>query len=214
MTKIDLIAFDFDGTLVQSGQDLVDAVNHTLRTLNVPTLDTYTVKRFIGDGVKKLIERSLGDAGERDSEKAREIFLAYYEAHLLDTTVLYPGVKDILNYFKAIHKIILTNKMEYLTLKIARGLGIEGYFEEIVGIDSRSYTKPDRRLLMPYLKRSLQVGGRAVVIGDGVNDIMLAKNAGVLSCALLNGLTDRNELLNLSPDYCCENIEELQHLFY
>jgi len=214
MTKIDLIAFDFDGTLVQSGQDLVDAVNHTLQILNVPTLDTYTVKRFIGDGVKKLIERSLGDAGERDSEKAREIFLAYYEAHLLDTTVLYPGVKDILNYFKAIHKIILTNKMEYLTLKIARGLGIEGYFEEIVGIDSRSYTKPDRRLLMPYLKRSLQVGGRAVVIGDGVNDIMLAKNAGVLSCALLNGLTDRNELLNLSPHYCCENIEELQHLFY
>lgn len=214
MKKIDFMVFDFDGTLVQSGQDLADAVNHTLQTLNAPTLDIQTVKRFIGDGVKKLIERSLGEGKKQDIEKARKIFLAYYESHLLDTTTLYPGVEAILNHFRAIPKIIITNKMEYLTLKIARGLGIEGYFEEIVGMDSRPYTKPDRRLLLPYLDRFSVAGKGTVVIGDGVHDIMFAKNAGVLSCALLNGLTDRRELQDLRPDYCCEEIVDLQELFY
>ena len=65
--------------------------------------------------------------------------------------------------------------MEYLTLKIARGLGIEVYFEEIVGMDSKPYTKPDRRLLLPYLDRFSVAGKATAVIGDGVHDIMFAK---------------------------------------
>jgi len=213
MTKIDFMIFDFDGTLVQSCQDLAAAVNYALRRLGAPILDLNTVKHFIGDGVKKLIERSLGDERKGDLDKAREIFLSYYEDHLLDTTSLYPGVLEILDHFHGIHKVIITNKPENLTLKIAQGLGVDGYFEEIVGMDSRSYVKPDKRLLLPYLDKFSVDKEKTVVIGDGVNDVRLAKNAGVMSCALLNGLTDRNQLFALEPDFSCERISELKDLF-
>jgi phosphoglycolate phosphatase len=55
---------------------------------------------------------------------------------------------------------------------------------------------------------------RTVIIGDGVNDILLAKNAGLLSCAFLNGLTGRETLLNLNPDYSCEHLSEITKIFY
>jgi phosphoglycolate phosphatase-like HAD superfamily hydrolase len=68
-------------------------------------------------------------------------------------------------------------------------------------------------LFIPLLERVHAVYNDTVVVGDGVNDIMLAKNAGVLSCALLNGLTRRDILLALDPDYACEGLRELIKIF-
>jgi phosphoglycolate phosphatase-like HAD superfamily hydrolase len=68
-------------------------------------------------------------------------------------------------------------------------------------------------LFIPLLERVNAVYNDTVMIGDGINDIMLAKNTGVLSCALLNGLTRRDILLGLEPDYACEGLRELIKIF-
>jgi phosphoglycolate phosphatase len=211
--ELDLMVFDFDGTLISSGDDLAAAVNHTLRTLGMVVLGKDLITGYIGDGVKKLIERSLGDAYPHKFDEALTIFMSFYSEHLLDTTDLYPGVKDMLDWFKNKKKAIVTNKNYSYTLTIAAQLHIKEYFDDIIGADSSEYKKPDPRLLRPLMERYGAEPQRTVVVGDGDNDILLAKNAGVLSCALLNGLGSRKKLLSLNPDYVCESITELKTLF-
>jgi phosphoglycolate phosphatase len=214
MKKIDLMIFDFDGTIVNSGNDLAAAVNHSLGRLGIPLLENEVIIGYIGDGVRKLIERSLGDAFPGKFEEALSIFMEYYGEHLLDSTELYPGVLEILHHFKNKKKAIVTNKLYSYTLKISEELDIAKYFDKIIGIDSSPHKKPDFRLLDSLIEEYGIERHHTIVIGDGENDILLAKNTGVMSCALLSGLGSRNKLLQLKPNYVCENIGELIKLFY
>jgi len=205
--------FDLDGTLVNSGRDIAASVNHTLTVLGIPEKTTDTIIYYIGDGVQKLIEKSLGSDGGGRYQEAMEIFSLYYDGHMLDTTTLYESVIEVLSHFQEKKKIIITNKREYYTLKIADALGLIEYFDDIIGADSTPYKKPDARLLHPVMEKYHAVPEKTIVIGDGVNDVLLARYAGVQSCALLNGLTKRDILLSLNPDFCCEDISELKNLF-
>ena len=213
MIKVEFLIFDLDGTLADTGQDLVTAVNYTLKALGLATLDHRLIISFVGDGVQELIKRSLGGEDQESFTRAMKIFLEYYRDHLLDQTVLYPGVRECLDYFSAKRKVVISNKRQDFTLRIVQGLGIAPFFEDIVGGDVMPYKKPDPRLVEPYLKRFHVPREQTVVVGDGPNDILLAKNAGVWSCACLNGLAPRDNLLKLRPDYKCESLLELRELF-
>lgn len=213
MRAVELMIFDFDGTLVASGDDLVNSVNYTLTQLDLPELPKRDIIGFIGDGVQKLIERSLGKSFPERFEEAMTIFTAYYTDHLLDTTVPYPDVEVILRHFHDKKKIILTNKRHSFTVQITDALNLTQHFDDIIGADSRPYRKPDIRLIQPLLSRYGLPAERAVVVGDGINDVLLAKNAGMISCAFLNGLGSREKLLSLQPDFVCEKLSELMTLF-
>ncbi len=213
MKKVDLMIFDFDGTLADTGADLVTSVNYTLAAMRLNTRSAQEILTFVGDGVKKLIERSLGEDHRVRLEEAMSIFNGHYEKHLLDQTVLYPHIEDVLKFFNHKMKVILTNKRHHFVLAIARGLHIDRYFMEIVGADSTPYQKPDQRVVDYLLARYNVAPQKAVIIGDGVNDIAVAKNAGILSCAYLNGLGNRETLIQMEADFYCENILEVNTLF-
>ncbi|MGO9137444.1 MAG: HAD family hydrolase [Syntrophales bacterium] len=213
MKRVELMIFDLDGTLVNSGGDIVASVNYTLKSLDIPTKSQEEILTFVGDGVNKMIERALGKDFQYLLDRAMDIFSDYYGRHMLDTTCLCDSAIEVLNHFHGKKKLIITNKRESFTLKMTDALGISRYFQEIIGADSTAYRKPDPRLFIPLLERFHAVYNETVVIGDGVNDIMLAKNSGVLSCALLNGLTHRNILLTLQPDFACEGLRELIEIF-
>lgn len=213
MKKIDLMIFDLDGTLVSSGTDLVLAVNYTLRELGLPQRPEKEIISFVGDGVRKLIERTLGNRQEKLADNALKIFTDYYSEHLLDNTKLYPNILDVLTNFTDKTKIILTNKRYEFTLKIARGLQIEKYFNELIGADTLPYQKPDGRLIDYLLDKYRVEKDKTVMIGDGINDIYVAKNAGIISAAFLNGLGLKDDLLAAEADYYCESLLELNSLF-
>jgi len=210
---IDLMILDLDGTLVNSGGDIVASVNYTLKSLDIPTKGQDEIFSFVGDGGNKMIERALGNEFQHLFEEAMDIFSDYYARHMLDTTCLCDSVIDVLDHFSNKKKVIITNKRIHFTLKMTDALGITKYFEEIIGADSTAYKKPDPRLFIPLIERVHSVYNDTVVIGDGVNDVMLAKNTGVLSCALLNGLTHRDLLLALDPDFACEGLRDLLKIF-
>jgi phosphoglycolate phosphatase len=214
MKEIDLMIFDFDGTLVDTGVDLAAAVNYTLRQLGREQKREEEIAAFVGDGVTKLIERSLGNDNLDHYCDAVNIFSSYYRDHLLDNTVLCPGVKEVLDFFQHKQKVILTNKRHNFTLAIARGLDIEKYFLEIIGEGSIPYRKPDKRLVDYLLYKYDGKKEKMVIVGDGMNDINLAKNSGILSCIYLNGLGKRQDLLAAHADFYCENISEINTLFY
>lgn len=218
MVRADLLIFDFDGTLVDSGEDLVISVNHTLRGLGLPERTPGEIISFVGDGVDKLIERALGIDGNGASrhrekfDEALSAFSEHYAGQMLENTRLYPDVKGVLDHFREKRKLIITNKRYRFTIAIADALGITPYFAEIIGRDSYPYAKPDPRVLSDAMGRYNTDGGRTVMIGDGVNDIKMAKQAGALACACLNGLGKREELLGLKPDLVCENLREIKNL--
>ncbi len=213
MKPVDLMIFDLDGTLVASGSDIAKSVNHTLRSLGLPVLETRIVLRYVGDGIRKLIERSLGPEMQGRLDEAVETFSEHYREHMLDSTVLYPGVVEALHYFKDKNKVILTNKRHVFARAISDGLGITDFFDGILGADSTPYVKPDARLVHPLLERFGATAARTAMIGDGINDILLARNAGIMSCCFLDGLTDRTILTQMNPDLCFEHFQELPRLF-
>ncbi len=213
MKELDFMIFDFDGTLVSTGADLAQSINYTLNELKLEKKPEKEIISFVGDGISKLIQRALEQDDVRFHEEAMRIFADYYGKHLMDNTRLYPHVEDVLKNFKNKTKIILTNKSYNFTLAIARGLSIEKYFSEIIGIDSMPFTKPDRRIINYLLDKYGAAKEKILITGDGMNDIITAKNSGILSCAYLNGLGNRKDLLNLNADYYCEDLLEIKSLF-
>jgi len=212
MKQIDLMVFDLDGTLVRSGEDLAVAVNHTLQTLGFSILEPNTIQGFVGDGLEVFVKRALGPIDREYHEKAMEIFYSYYAEHLLDHTTLYPDVLTVLEHFADKMKVVVTNKKQQYAMRITQGLGVDSYFLEIIGEGSSPYGKPDPHLLHLIMAKWGVTPGRTVVIGDGVNDVLLARQAGALGCALLGGMTERGKLLSLAPDLTCETLSDLMVL--
>jgi phosphoglycolate phosphatase len=168
---------------------------------------------FVGDGVRKLIERSLGVQSILLYDDAIKIFGKYYSEHLLDNTTICPSVKDVLENFAKKKKVIITNKRYDFTIAIVRGLTLEKHFIEIIGEDSTLYKKPDKRLVDDLLNKYNVPREKVVIIGDGMNDVLLAKNARIISCIYLNGLGRRQDLLEANADYYCEDLLEINSLF-
>ena len=213
MKKIDLMIFDFDGTLVATGTDLIISINHMLNSLQLNEKSEQEILSFVGDGVHKLIERALGPDHQEFQEKAMNLFTDYYSNHLLDNVKLYPHIEEVLIKYESKPKVILTNKRHVFALAIARQLNIAKYFVEIIGADSTPFQKPDRRVIDFILDKYGAAKENVVIIGDGMNDVMVARNSGILSCAYLNGIGNRQDLLNLKADYYCEDILDINLLF-
>jgi len=212
MITVKLMVFDLDGTLADTGRDLAGSVNLTLQSLGIPERPDREILGFVGDGVRKLIERSLGKAHGNRFDEALKSFKEIYAEHLLDQTTLYPGVQDVLRHFGRKDKVLITNKNRDFTLAICSGLRIAGFFKEIITGDSNEFMKPDPRLLLPLLNRFQSSRAETLMVGDGTNDILLARNAGVRSCAFLNGLGKREELLRLQPDFVIEKMTDLKNI--
>ena len=205
--------FDFDGTIADTGADLVSSINYTLTAMRLNPRPSEEILSFVGDGVKKLIEKSLGENYKERLEEAIRIFSGHYEKHLMDQTVLCPHIEDVLKYFNHKMKVILTNKHYHLTLAIAHARHIDRYFMEIVGADTTPFQKPDLRVVEYLLTKYNADPRKTVIIGDGVNDIAVAKYAGILSCAYLNGLGNRQTLLRMEADFYCEDLIEINSVF-
>ena len=212
MISVDLLIFDLDGTLADTKDDIATAVNLTLREFKLPPKEPATIYGYVGDGVRKLLQRAFEDQPQGHYEQALKVFRKHYLAHLLDTTQFYPGVLEVLDHFKNKKKAIATNKPFEYTSKIIEGLGVRHRFDLVLGGDSTNYLKPNPAIITEVLSRLGVKGDRAIMIGDGVNDILAARAAGTQSCAVGYGLGRAEDLLAVNPDSFCENISDLPRL--
>ena len=124
---IDLIIFDLDGTLVDTLDDLTDATNVMLAHFARPSLTTSEVRKLVGQGARRLVERALPGASDSDIDAALEMFLAYNESHIADKTRLYPGVTETLDVLRGEGKqlAVVSNKNVALCRKLLAVLGAE-----------------------------------------------------------------------------------------
>ena len=206
---IHLVMFDLDGTLADTGQDLADAVNHTRSHFNLEPLPSALVYTHVGRGVEHLLRHSLPEDSVERFQEVMRVFLARYETHLLDTTVLYPGVQEVLDYFRSKRRVVVSNKMHRLTVAVLRGLGVEKHFDAILGGDSAAEKKPHPALIHDALDRFGVLPSQAVIVGDGDTDVEAGKRAGVLTCGVTYGLGSKEGLIAAKPDILIDDLAEL-----
>lgn len=210
MKNIEAIIFDLDGTLIDSVSDLAASVNFTLKSLGLAERSVEEIRSFVGDGVQKLIVRSLGDTHQDRKSDALKIFMQHYGEHLTDSTTLYDGVMSTLATLHAdFHLAVLTNKSEGFSRKILHALGLAHYFEAVIGGDSLPVKKPDPAAVY-YLAAKWNIRpDRMVMVGDHATDIQTGINAGCKTVFLTNGI---GEARGLVPDFVIRGLAELPAL--
>lgn len=212
MLSLDVIIFDVDGTLVDSVNDIVKAMNYTLRKLGVKERRRETIASYIGTGVKDLVRRSLGRGNGRMSEKGVRIFSEYYVKHSADESTLYPHVREALEHFKEKRKFILTNRYRRFADATLKQMGIKDYFEEIIGGDDEECMKPSACILDRAFPRLKINKTKAMIVGDMAIDIKTGKNSRIKTCWVTYGLGKRKDIEKLKPDYIIDDIIELEKI--
>ena len=211
------LLFDLDGTLVDTAPDITAAVDATLRTLDRAPIESATVRSYIGRGVDTLLHRVL--TGEREGnaaldlhDRARDVFFREYGAHNGRTAEAYPGVRDGLEHARrlGLSMACVTNKLQHFSDDLLAQLGLDGYFEFVIGGDALPQRKPDPE---PLLHAARQVGidaDRCVYVGDDERDILAARNAGMKSVAALWGYRlDTDDPLSWQADAAVSAPREL-----
>ena len=211
--RVQLVLFDLDGTLADTGADLADSVNFTRARFDLPPLAAERIHAEVGLGVEHLLRHTLPIKNATHFHQVMGVFTAYYEAHLLDKTVLYPGVREVLEYFRDKRRVVATNKIQRFAEAVVRGLGMGDSFDLILGGDSATEKKPHPALITMALERFQTAASSALMVGDGDTDIEAGKRAGVMTCAVSYGLGDKARLSAAKPDLIIGQLTDLQIYF-
>jgi phosphoglycolate phosphatase len=209
-----LLVFDLDGTLADTAKDLVTTLNVILAREGLAAMDVRDVRAFVGGGARALIQRGLAahgvDASESRIDEMLDVFMAHYEAHIADNTVLFPGAAEALDQFEAAGFIfaVCTNKAEHASVLLLRALGVETRFRAICGKDTFAVNKPNGDALLQTIARAGGDPDQVIMIGDSKTDIDTARNAGVPVVAVNFGYTEE-PVGTLGPDWVIGHYSEL-----
>jgi phosphoglycolate phosphatase len=214
MISVDALLFDLDGTLIDSKRDLANAVRHLQKSYRLPLSSEKQVGTFIGDGVDKLVQRALPTLSRSQGTEAIAAFKDYYRAHCLDHTRVYPGVLAALRHFRNKKMAVVTNKPVRISSRILDALGLSDFFDVLIGGDSLKRKKPDPEPVISALKTlGANISKRAVMVGDGANDILAGRAAGICTCAIRSNIGDPKKLLISRPDVIITRMSDLMRIF-
>ncbi len=214
-----LIAFDLDGTLIDSAPDLVEAVNFALTQLDKPTHSQDTIQQWIGNGADVLVKRALlnnwhvGEIPE-DFDVAFELFKKYYAEHDWVHSRLYEGVLETLQTLKndGFKLACVTNKTARFTNPLMQTTGLAPYFDFVTSGDTFSEMKPNPLPLLETAKLINVAPENAWMIGDSINDISAGKNAGFKTIAVSYGYAGQHSMADLNADYTVDAISKIVDL--
>jgi phosphoglycolate phosphatase len=212
---IRLVAFDLDGTLVDSVPDIAWAVDRTLEGLGLPILGHEVVRGLVGDGVTRLLKRALtserdGEPDPKQFEQAMALFRRAYSSHLCVESRLYPGALEMLRDLKGRCRLAcVTNKSSFFTVPLLKELGIDGYFDITVSGDTVPALKPDPRPLLYAGERLGMPSAVCCMVGDSRNDVLAARAAGFRAVALSYGYHQGADLMALGAEVQFDSLPEL-----
>ena len=184
-----LVLFDLDGTLLDTLDDLSEAVNHALEQRGVPLHTRDEFMTMVGHGVRNLVLQALPDEMQADDalvDAALSDFKAYYTAHIDVHTHPYPGMQNLVNrlHREGVYMAIASNKFQegtdYLVGKFFPGIP----FVAVLGNRPGYPLKPDPEIVGEALRRSGVRPEEAVLVGDSATDMKTAANGGIASIAV------------------------------
>ena len=194
------ILFNLDGTLLDTLEDLKDGVNHALRTLGYPERSLEEVRRFVGNGARKLMELAVPDGA--DGEEAFSVFKPYYDAHCQVKTKPYAGIPEALEDLKEKYPIAIVSNKPDSAVKALCADYFPGIYALGEAADCPRKPAPDM-----VFKAMEAIGVDACIyVGDSEVDVLTAKNARVPCLSVLWGFRHREEIENT---HFCEEVSQL-----
>ncbi len=207
-----LLIYDLDGTLVNTREDIVRAANHMLQQMGQSGISAEEVSSYVGKGLYFLIKGCLKTEDAKKIEKGSKIYRDHYAAHMMDHSSLYPGAREILEYFKNKKQAVITNKPNPFSYQMLKALGVADYFVEIVAGDSDYPKKPDPGAVLAMMQKENVLPGETVFIGDSAIDIQTGRNAGIKTVVVTHGFSGEDELKLARPDAMVRDFSELLEL--
>ena len=209
------LIFDLDGTILDTLQDLTNAVNYGLKCFNLPEKDLNFVRLAIGNGTKVLIKRCAPcDISEEVRDQVFDNFKSYYFKHFTDNTKPYPGVLKMLLKLKEIPNlklVVLSNKDDDLTKQLIQK-EFRGVFDIVQGSYIDKPRKPDPYLINKIFNENNIHKEDCLYIGDTNVDKETATNGGVTYRLVNYGYRNKEELEKMCPnDTTISTIDELYH---
>lgn len=214
-TRLPLLIFDMDGTLIDSAKDVQFALNQMLKNHGRSTVDLPTVVSHIGDGLQKLVNDFFPEYkidSKETLDRVDEFLDIYKDEHLTNQTSLYPGVAEFLANYQG-PKAVVTNKNIHPTLQILEHFGLHKLsWVEVFGGDSLAERKPSPLPLLTIMKKCGFAPEHTWMIGDGRPDMKAAAAAGCRKVAVHYGYSKPEELMQFNPDYSLSSFTELADL--
>ena len=209
--KLKCILIDLDGTIINSGPDLIDSLNFVLRNQNMKPIEKRIIGSLVGGGARAMITRAYQNLKLKPPSKINSLveeFLEYYFENCSNKSFLYPNIFNTLKKLKSKFRIALcTNKKQFITEKILMDFKIENFFDCVLGSNSKIKLKPDTEMLEYCLNECNVAPEQAIMIGDSNNDIIPAKALGMKSIYVTYGFGKIEQ--SIKPDYVIDDFEEV-----
>lgn len=208
------VIFDLDGTLLDTLGDLTDSVNFALSARGLPERTADEVRAFIGNGIFKLVERSVpSGTGKDELDNCYALFCEHYRVNMENKTRPYDGVSDLLKtLFEAGFKLaVVTNKADFAARRLCKRF-FGGYIKTVVGGAEGRKNKPAPDGVLYALAQMGSAKDGAVFIGDSQVDVQTAENAGVDFIGVLWGFRRLSELRAAGARKTAQNAEELKKM--
>lgn len=220
VAQLQLVLFDLDGTLVETGPEICDAVNGTLKSLQLPPASLEQVEDWIGHGTETLLLQALACAtgtpvasirGSRLWRAAHPLFAGEYERRCGTTSRLYPQAREVLAALgeRGVHRALVTNKEQRFTQPVLRRHGLRRLLDRVVCGDTLPTKKPDPCGVHDCLRAFGVDASRALFIGDSSIDVATARNAGVTVWALTHGYNMGEPIAAAQPDRVLAGLGEI-----
>lgn len=214
-----LLILDLDGTLVDTVPDLAVCVDAMLTVLGKPVRGEARVRRWVGNGVERLVKRSL--TGSQDGEpepalldRALPLFLSLYARHVSDRSRPYPGAEAVLDHFRGqgVPLVCVTNKPARYAEKLLADLDLLDRFDLVLSGDSLSRKKPDPLPVVHAMDRFGLRPAECLMVGDSKNDVAAARAAGVSIVCVSYGYNHGEDIQTAQPDAVIHALAELPRL--
>jgi phosphoglycolate phosphatase len=219
LSRPQLVLIDVDGTLVDSVPDLHFCVNAMLEQLGMPPHSEAMVRTWVGNGVERLVRRSLigrldGEPDDALFQRAYPIYLKLYENNVSARSRLYPGVKEGLAWLKAnkFNVGCVTNKAAQFTEPLLKDLGIFGEFGIVVSGDTLPRKKPDPAPLLHVARHFGVAPAKSLMIGDSVSDVTAARAAGFGIVCMSYGYNHGQDIRTAHPDAVIDSMAEFPNV--
>ena len=196
--RYELVIFDLDGTILDTLEDLYLSVNHALRENAYPERTLDEVRRFVGNGIRKLIERAVPDGCEPEQiDAVHASFTAYYTEHCADHTAPYKGIEELLKDLRSagMRTAVVSNKADYAVQSLCKEY-FPGLFDAVAGEREGVRRKPAPDAVEAVLETLGIAREQAIYIGDSDVDIATAENAGIPCISVDWGFRDTAFLID------------------